>query len=674
MKSWILSHKILAIVLACVLGAGAVCAVVLPIALEHKHEFSTEWSTDENYHWHPATCGHTDEKKDLGAHVWNEGVVTTPATETTEGVKTYTCTVCGKTKTATIGMLDHVHTFDTGRWEYDTANHWHPATCAHTDEKKDLAAHTLDEGEVTKEADYGVVGEKKFTCTVCKYSKTEEIPALDAKDNTISFAADLDVEKTYDGSEFSIDPNKVNRKGDGEITITYKGENDTAFTATAPTNVGEYTVKVSVAATAEWKGGEITNTITINKREVTLPKDVFERKFGEKLESGKFGLTCIDVKEVTNNVVEWVTICVPETYYEIGMYTIGFNSLTVDNDNFELISGGYNAVRFTVWNAPDSFYAGIQDRFSFSGKTEILITTTIANGTLKKGDQILVNEIGKIITVNKIKKGQGTSAKEVETATAGEEVGLYIEGATRDELVRGYMLSKPDTIIGYSKVTVTIRAFTKDEGGQHTPINTGKTPNVDFADTFGNVVGKVTFPEGTTLLSGGEMLEGVTIDFQGKKVPAFVGRRFTLSADGKTIAECIVTAVPHATKVRSGFMLGVPGTNVIEPIELGENTFAVNLSRSDLGEILKNAKDTDTIELKFINSGKDIAKYTRTPGTGEGVYNEVGGKIVGSYLIVEFYKNTGYNLTGNNGEWVFTGEDIYIGIGVYTKPASGSGT
>ena len=314
--------------------------------------------------------------------------------------------------------------------------------------------------------------------------------------------------------------------------------------------------------------------------------------------------------------------------------------------------------------------------FSFSGRTELAIITKIANGTLKKGDQLLVNEIGKIITVNKIEKGKGTSATEVETATAGEEVGLLIEGATKDELLRGYMLSKPDTIIGYSKVTVTIRVFTKDEGGQHTPITTGIKPNVAFADTFGEVIGKVTFPEGTEMLSGSEILEGVTIDFQGKKVPAFVGRRFTLRSSGKTIAECIVTAVPHATRVRSGFMLNVPGTNVIEPIELGDKTFAVNLSRSDLGEILKNADATDEIEIKFINSGKDIAKYTRTPGAGEGVYNEVGGKIVGSYLIVEFYKNTGSGtkLTGNNGEWVFTGDDIYIGIGVYTKPASGSGT
>lgn len=66
--------------------------------------------------------------------------------------------------------------------------------------------------------------------------------------------------------------------------------------------------------------------------------------------------------------------------------------------------------------------------------------------------------------------------------------------------------------------------FTKDEGGQNTPIQTGIKPNVAFADTFGEVIGKATFPEGTTLLSGGEMLEGVTIDFQGQKVPAFVGQ------------------------------------------------------------------------------------------------------------------------------------------------------
>ena len=662
----------------------AVLALVLVLTLSlsifsacnKNHKYSSEWKFDEKTHWHECTTKkHTDTtEKTPHVFTWTEK---TPAGVHTDKVEKGVCE-CGYETERTISGTA-THTYGT-EWTKDESGHWHESTCGttaptHDVMKKDFAAHTFDEGVETKPADYGVVGEKKFTCTECGYSYTQEIPALGAKDNAISFANDLVDEKTYDGLAFIIDPAKVNRKGDGEITITYKGENDTAFSETAPKNAGEYTVKATVKGTAEWKGGEITTTIIINKREITLPAGVFEGKLGENLESGKFGLTCINVAADTNNVVEWVTIGAPETYYAIGIRTISANVLTVDNDNFELNKGVYDTVKFTVWNAPDSFYAGIKDVFTFPGNSDVMINTIIANGTVKKGDQILVNEIGKIITVNKIEKDTGTSVTEVETATAGEEVGLRIsEGVTKAELNRGYMLSTPDTIIGYSKVTVTIRVRTKDEGGQNTPIQSGIKPNVAFADTFGEVTGEVTFPEVTTLLSGGEILEGVTINFQGKKVPAFVGRRFTLRVSEKTIAECIVTAVPNATRVRSGFMLGVPGTNVIEPIELGENTFAINLNRSDLGEMLKNAKDTDTIELKFINGGKDIAKYTRTPGTGEGVYNEVGGRIVGSYLIVEFYKNTGSDpkLTGNNGEWVFTGDDISIAIGVYITPASGT--
>ena len=662
----------------------AVLALVLVLTLSlsifsacnKNHKYSSEWKFDEKTHWHECTAKkHTDTTEKI-PHVftWTEK---TPAGFHTDKVEKGVCECGYETERTISGTATHTYGEE---WKKDESGHWHDSTCdatapTHDAIKGNFAAHTFDEGVETKPADYGVVGEKKFTCTECGYSYTQEIPALGAKDNTISFANDLVDEKTYDGLAFIIDPAKVNRKGDGEITITYKGENDTAFSETAPKNAGEYTVKATVKGTAEWKGGEITTTIIINKREITLPAGVFERKLGENLESGKFGLTCINVAAETNNVVEWVTIGAPETYYAIGIHTISATVLTVDNDNFELNKGVYDTVRFTVWNAPDSFYAGIKDVFTFPGNSDVMINTIIANGTVKKGDQILVNEIGKIITVNKIEKDTGTSVTEVETATAGEEVGLRIsEGVTKAELNRGYMLSKPDTIIGYSKVTVTIRVRTKDEGGQNTPIQSGIKPNVAFADTFGEVTGEVTFPEGTTLLSGGEILEGVTINFQGKKVPAFVGRRFTLRVSEKTIAECIVTAVPNATRVRSGFMLGVPGTNVIEPIELGENTFAINLNRSDLGEMLKNAKDTDTIEIKFINKGKDIAKYTRTPGTGAGAYNEVGGRIVGSYLIVEFYKNTGSapKLTGNNGEWVFTGDDIYIGIGAFITPASGT--
>ncbi len=637
------------------------CAIALMLVLslsvltacnKNKHEFSSEWKFDETNHWHECTTKkHTDTtEKTPHVFTWTEK---TPAGVHTDKVEKGVCE-CGYETERTISDTA-THTYGK-EWKKDATGHWHESTCdatapTHGVMKSDFAAHTFDEGVVTKPEGYGVVGEKKFTCTVCEYSYTQEIDALDAKDNAISFANDLVDEKTYDGLAFVIDPAKVNRKGDGEITITYKGENDTAFSETAPSNAGEYTVKATVKGTAEWKGGEITTTIIINKREITLPAGVFVRKLGENLESGKFGLTCINVAADTNNVVEWVTIGVPETYYAIGIHTIGAIALTVDNDNFELNKGAYDTVRFTVWNAPDSFYAGIQDLYTFSGSSEVLITTIIANGTVKKGDQLLVNEIGKIITVNKIKKGTGTSATEVETATAGEEVGLYIEGVTKAELNRGYMLSKPDTIIGYSKVTVTIRAFTKDEGGQNVPIQTGIKPNVAFADTFGEVIGKATFPEGADMIMPGAMLEGVTIDFQGKKVPAFVGRRFTLRAGGKTIAECIVTAVPQTTKVNCTVSEPTGKTAVIEPIQGGEKTFALNLNRST---VIENLVDSEAIDLVVKYNGVIVGSYKRTGlGVGEGdlAHVENGGTLQGSYININLAKGVA-GLTDADGNWI----------------------
>lgn len=75
-------------------------------------------------------------------HTWNDGVVTTPATCTESGVKTYTCTVCGETKTEAIAALGHV---------------W--------------GAYT-----VTKHAVNGNDGEKTRTCSRCNI--TERAPLL----------------------------------------------------------------------------------------------------------------------------------------------------------------------------------------------------------------------------------------------------------------------------------------------------------------------------------------------------------------------------------------------------------------------------------------------------------------------------------------------------------------
>lgn len=142
----------------------------------HSHTFAESWSSDETKHWHAADCGH-DVKKDEAEHTFNSGEITTPATETTEGVKTFTCTVCSYKKTESIPVLGHTHTFaDT--WSFDETKHWHKATCEHSDEKGAYAEHTFNDGEIITPPTEETEGKKTLSCTVCGYVKTEAVAKL----------------------------------------------------------------------------------------------------------------------------------------------------------------------------------------------------------------------------------------------------------------------------------------------------------------------------------------------------------------------------------------------------------------------------------------------------------------------------------------------------------------
>ncbi len=160
------------------------------------------------------------------------------------------------------------HEFST-EWKFDEKTHWHECTTKnHTDTTEKLP-HEFKE-EIVKAADYGVVGEKKFTCKDCGYSYTADIDALGAKDNEIKLAEGKMLDKTYDGSAVDA-TDKFSFSGNGAVTVMFKvkGAEDDTYTADAPKNAGEYTVKVSVRATAEWKATSKTFDFAIAKKVLT---------------------------------------------------------------------------------------------------------------------------------------------------------------------------------------------------------------------------------------------------------------------------------------------------------------------------------------------------------------------------------------------------------------------
>ena len=156
-------------------------------------------------------------------------------------------------------------------WKFDEKTHWHECTTKkHTDTSEKLP-HEFKE-EIVKAADYGVVGEKKFTCEKCGYSYTQDIDALGAKDNEIVLVAGKTLGKEYDGEVISITKDDFVIEGNRAPTIMFKvkGADDNTYTATAPKKVGEYTVKVSVRATAEWKSATKTFDFAITPMVISV--------------------------------------------------------------------------------------------------------------------------------------------------------------------------------------------------------------------------------------------------------------------------------------------------------------------------------------------------------------------------------------------------------------------
>lgn len=152
----------------------------------HQHTFNSSWSSDANNHWHAATCEHTEEKADISEHVWSNGVVTKEATSLENGEITYVCVVCNYKKVEAKPKLEHIHTFSID-WSSDEANHWHQATCEHTDEKSEYGAHNWNMVVIVR-ATYDNEGKIAYNCRTCGYIKYETVPKLSHEETfTVSF-------------------------------------------------------------------------------------------------------------------------------------------------------------------------------------------------------------------------------------------------------------------------------------------------------------------------------------------------------------------------------------------------------------------------------------------------------------------------------------------------------
>ncbi|HVV01328.1 MAG TPA: EF-Tu/IF-2/RF-3 family GTPase, partial [Verrucomicrobiae bacterium] len=129
--------------------------------------------------------------------------------------------------------------------------------------------------------------------------------------------------------------------------------------------------------------------------------------------------------------------------------------------------------------------------------------------------------------------------KLLDSAKAGDNVGVLLRGTKKEEVERGMVLAKPGSITPHTNFKAEVYVLSKEEGGRHTPFFTNYRPQFYFRTT--DVTGTVSLPQGVEMVMPGD---NVSVEV---KVIAPVamerGQRFAIREGGRTIGAGRVTDV-----------------------------------------------------------------------------------------------------------------------------------
>ena len=182
------------------------------------------------------------------------------------------------------------------------------------------------------------------------------------------------------------------------------------------------------------------------------------------------------------------------------------------------------------------FLMSVEDVFTISGRG------TVATGQIERG----IVKVGEEIEITGIRETQTTTVtgvemfrKSLDQGQAGDNVGILLRGLKREEIERGQVICKPDSITPHTKFKGQVYVLDKDEGGRHTPFFSNYRPQFYFRTT--DVTGVVTLPSGVEMVMPGDNVE-VSIELI-SPIAMEKEVRFAIREGGRTIGSGVVTKV-----------------------------------------------------------------------------------------------------------------------------------
>jgi len=182
------------------------------------------------------------------------------------------------------------------------------------------------------------------------------------------------------------------------------------------------------------------------------------------------------------------------------------------------------------------FLMAVEDVFSIEGRGTVA-TGRIERGVVKVGDEISIIGLAKAPQKTTV-TGIEMFRKLLDEGRAGDNVGCLLRSVKREDVERGQVLAKPNSITPHLKFEAEVYCLSKEEGGRHTPFFSGYRPQFYF---------RTTDVTGTANLVGAEMCmpgDNVKVSIElHKPIAMDDGVRFAIREGGRTVGSGVVTKI-----------------------------------------------------------------------------------------------------------------------------------
>ena len=183
------------------------------------------------------------------------------------------------------------------------------------------------------------------------------------------------------------------------------------------------------------------------------------------------------------------------------------------------------------------FLLPVEDVFSISGRGTVA-TGRVERGTVKMADEVeivgLTDESRKTVIT-----GIEMFHKLMDSAEAGDNVGLLLRGVQKNDIERGQVLCKPGSINPHTKFVGQVYVLTEKEGGRSKPFFSNYRPQFYIRTT--DVTGIITLPEDVDMAKPGdnvtmtvELITPIAIEKQ---------LRFAIREGGRTVGSGTVSEI-----------------------------------------------------------------------------------------------------------------------------------